>query len=264
VTILAPTFYVFQMEKSRWIRGFALIALALELAALVMTHNRTGLLGILLVVALLIASRMLRITTPVVVLLALFLTLAAIALPRSYVERVLSWKHQRQSASIATRWDLQVNGLGVFLNHWLLGVGQGNFGAAFMQTNSEAAAEAYWLTEVAKTDYHVHEMGAHNMYLEVAIETGVIGLALLLIFLGMGISEARTTVRLAAEAEAPTMANLAKVVEISLIAFCVIALFLHAQEQKIWWILMGVSVAMRRMVPERPEGQAIAAQATPN
>jgi len=251
VAILALNFAILRTETRTSFKLVALIALTVELAALVMTHNRTGFMGMALVLLLLIHLRVLRITAPIAALLSLFVVLSPLVLPRSYMERVFSWRHLQQSASIASRWDLQMNGLDVFRKHWLLGVGQGNFGPAFMATNSETAAEAYWLTEIAGGNFQVHQIGAHNMYLEVAIETGVIGLILLLVFLALGVSDTQAVAGAAAERNASEMLNLARAVQISLIAFCAIALFLHAQEQKIWWILMGLAVAMRQMMPEQ-------------
>lgn len=261
VTILALDFYVLRPEEPKRLKAFVLVVLAFELAALVMTHNRTGLVGMVVVFVLLVGRKVLRITTPRVVLLSFLLVLSVMALPRSYRERVFSVEHYKRSASILTRWDLQVNGLRIFLDHWLLGVGQGHFGPALMKTNSDSASDAYWLTEVAKTDYQVYWMGAHNMYLEVAAETGVIGLCALLVFLALGISDARRVTMLAMHVGMARLSDLAKVVQISLIAFCVVAVFLHAQDQKIWWILMGFSAAMRSMVKRHREDQG---DVTPN
>jgi O-antigen ligase len=256
VAVLALNCAILRTQMRTSLKLVTLIALAAELAALVMTHNRTGFLGIALVLLLLVRRRMLRITAPVAALLFLFAVLSPLLLPRSYLERVFSWRHLQQSASIASRWDLQRNGLGIFRKHCLLGVGQGNFGPVFMKTNSETAAEAYWLSEIAGGNFQVHQIGAHNMYLEVAVETGVVGLILLLVFLGLGVSDTRAVAGAAAQQNASEMLNLARAVQISLVAFCTIALFLHAQEQKIWWILLGLSAAMRHMTAERQQRQA--------
>ena len=262
VAVIALNLYVLRSEKRPSLRIAAFIVLAAELAALVMTHNRSGLLGLVLVLGLLVYRRIIRISAPVLLLALLLLVVSPFVLPGSYRERVLSWGHQRQSQSIAARWDLQVNGLGLFRNHWLLGVGQGNFGPAFMGTNSESAAEVYWLTEVAETNYQIGWMGAHNMYLEVGIETGAIGLLLLLAFLAGGIRAAHATAVRAAEQKLSPLAELAQALYVSLVGFCGVALFLHAQEQKIWWILLGMSAAAANIVtrdcpePERCGGPA--------
>jgi putative inorganic carbon (HCO3(-)) transporter len=250
VAVLALNLSVFRSEDRVPLKLAALIVLGIELAALVMTHNRSGLVGLLLVLVLLIQRKIVRINTPVIVGASLLLVFSFFLLPRSYRERVFSWRHQRQSPSIAARWDLQVNGLRLFRNHWPLGVGQGNFGLAFMATNSESAAEVYWLTEVADTDYQVHWMGAHNMYLEVGIETGVIGLGLLLLFLVGSVRASRATAARAAQQGLSSVAELAQALYVSLAGFCCVALFLHAQEQKIWWILLGMSAAATTLVRE--------------
>ncbi|MBN2132825.1 MAG: O-antigen ligase family protein [Sedimentisphaerales bacterium] len=255
VAVLALNCAILRTQTRASLKLAALIALAVELAALVMTHNRTGFMGMALVLLLLIRWRLLRLTAPLVALLSVVLALSPLVLPRSYLERVFSWRHLQQSASIASRWDLQRNGLGIFRKHWLLGVGQGNFGPVFMETNSETAAEAYWLTEIAGGSFQVHQIGAHNMYLEVAVETGVIGLILLLVFLGLGVSDTQAVAAAAAEQNDFEMRDLARAVQISLIAFCMIALFLHAQEQKIWWILAGLAAAMRQMTAEQQQKQ---------
>jgi len=261
VSILAFNVYVAKSDAKISIKLFALIALSLELLALVLTHDRIGFIGMVTVFLLLLAKKVLEITPLRIVASLLIVGIFVIAVPKTYRERVLSIEHYKQSASIWARWELQTAGFNIFLDNWLFGVGQGNFGPVFMKTNTDVAADAHWLIESAKSNYQDYWMGAHNMYLEVAVETGIIGLFTLLLFLATGILDTRRTANLLSIADCrlsienckSQIANeldLARVLQTCLIAFCITAVFLHAQDQKIWWIVMGLSAAAKKIAVE--------------
>jgi len=273
VSILAFNVYVAKSDAKIPIKLFALIVLSFELLALVLTHDRIGFIGMATVFCLLLAKKVLEgprsagtQITPFRIAAMLFIVgLFLIAVPQTYRERVLSIKHYKQSASISARWELQTAGFKILLDNWLFGVGQGNFGPVFMKTNTDVAADAYWLIESAKSNYQDYWMGAHNMYLEVAAETGIIGLFTLLLFLATGILDAHRTANLLSIADCrfpivkckSQIANelgLAQVLQICLIAFCIAAVFVHAQDQKIWWIVMGLSAATKKIVVESTGG----------
>ncbi|MFB0523907.1 MAG: O-antigen ligase family protein [Phycisphaerae bacterium] len=248
VSILAFNVYVLKSDVQKPIKLFALMVLSFELLALVLTHDRIGFVGMATVFLLLLAKKVLEITPLRIVAMLFMIGLFVIAVPKTYLERVFSIEHYKQSASISARWELQTAGFDIFLDNWLFGVGQGNFGPVFMKTNTDVAADTHWLIETAKSNYQDYWMGAHNMYLEVAVETGIIGLFTLLLFLATGILDTHRTAELAAKTGKPIELDLAKVLQICLVAFCIAALFLHAQDQKIWWIVMGLLAAAKKIV----------------
>jgi len=256
VSILAFNVYILKSDVKKPIKLFALIVLSFELLALVLTHDRIGFIGMATVFLLLLAKKVIEITPLRIAAILFIVGLFLIAVPETYRERVLSIEHYKQSASISARWELQTAGFNIFLDNWLFGVGQGNFGPVFMNTNTDVAADTHWLIEAAKSNYQDYWMGAHNMYLEVAVETGIIGLFTLLLFLASGILDAHRTAELAAKTGKPIELDLDQVLQICLVAFCIAALFLHAQDQKIWWIVMGLLVATKKIVAQNCEEQS--------
>ena len=256
VSILAFNVYVLKSDVQKPIKLFALIVLSFELLALVLTHDRIGFIGMAAVFLLLLAKKVFEITPLRIVAMLLIVGLFLIVVPETYLERVLSIEHYKQSASISARLELQTAGFNIFLDNWLFGVGQGNFGPVFMKTNTDVAADTHWLIEAAKSNYQDYWMGAHNMYLEVAVEMGIIGLFTLLLFLATGILDAHRTAELAAKTGKPIELDLAQVLQICLVAFCIAALFLHAQDQKIWWIVMGLLSATKKIVAQNWEEQS--------
>src|SRR5581483_9046082 len=71
--------------------------------------------------------------------------------------------------SAAQRLAYWIAGEHMFADHWLLGVGMGNYGAVY--------------PEYALPGWNIELAHAHDYYLNQAVETGVIGLGTYLIFL---------------------------------------------------------------------------------
>ncbi len=76
-----------------------------------------------------------------------------------------------QTFSAAQRLAFWIAGYNMFTDHWLLGVGMGNFGLQY-----PLYALPGWNQELSH---------AHDYYLNQAVETGVVGLASYLVFLGV-------------------------------------------------------------------------------
>jgi O-antigen ligase len=241
VTTLPFNLYIWRHSPSNVVKISVLAVTATELAALVLTFTRMSFLGLLFIVALACYKRLLHLPKllPALVPAAL---IAFLLLPAGYKARVLSPVQLKASDSISSRLVLQKAGLRIFQDNWLLGVGYGNFGVEFNKQNN-------WLTDLSSdlerfgSTFDPNTAGAHNMYLEVAVETGIVGLTLLIIALSMCVKrcgQLETYYRLANLSE---YAALAAVLQISLLAFLFLAVFLHALDQKILAVLMGLSVA---------------------
>ncbi len=251
VTSLPLSFYVFLTSRS-WLRLTTVVVMGMEIVAMVLTHDRMAMLGFVWVVLLCVVTKIIRITPIRTVILMLAGVVFILVAPATYLERVFSPSHYKESSSINTRWELLTGGLSMFANNWVTGVGGGNFGIEFMKHNqdSQAARMVFMLRKQTRTNYSDYSMGAHNMYVEVACETGVIGITVFLMFLIHGL---RNLNRIRKGPVKDKYGEMATMVMISMLGFGALGLLLHAQLQKIMWIVLGLSVAVHRIAENEIE-----------
>jgi O-antigen ligase len=93
---------------------------------------------------------------------------------------------------------------------------------------------------------------AHNTYLGTMAELGVVGLALLLsIYISTGLALRRTANR-AIAAGAPFVGRVAHALILGLVAWAAISIFLSAETARMFWIIVGLAIALPKLIPERP------------
>jgi O-antigen ligase len=100
--------------------------------------------------------------------------------------------------------------------------------------------------------------GPHNMYLQLGAEAGAVGLILMLLFFLMALIHAQRAERTFRELGERQLATLAGAATVSVLSFLFCAVFLHALQQKIWWMVFAIAVAAyfcaARMSAERRNG----------
>jgi len=124
----------------------------------------------------------------------------------------------------------------------LWGVGLSGYGLRIVDGDSEVAHIMRWLVDEMHWDPRI--IGTHNMYLQLASETGLGGLALMLLFFGillryLGQAE-RSYLKLGNEPAATLVMSL----QVSLLSFLLCAIFLHALQQKIWWMMASIAAVV--------------------
>ncbi len=245
IALLPLTCYVFLSSKS-WLKFSALVIMGMEVVAMVLTHDRMAMVGFVWICLLLLMTKMIRITPVRTVALMLGLVAFILLAPATYLERVFSPSHYKDSSSINTRWELLTGGLNMFSQNWMTGVGSGNFGIEFMKNNqdTQAARMVFMLRKNTNTTYSDYSMGAHNMYVEVASETGILGIFVFLAFLIHGLKNMNRVRKGPVKDKYGAMATM---VMISMLGFGCLGLLLHAQLQKIMWIVLGLSVVVHRL-----------------
>ena len=131
-----------------------------------------------------------------------------------------------------------------------LGIGYG----AFVRTSVD---RIYSTPGSSIENFNVHPEEVHNVFLGTATELGIPGLT---IFLGLLFSTGlalRRTAKRAREAGAHYLSSVANALIVGLVGWCVGSMFIETETSRPIWIVIGMSLALPKLIPEReaPEPQ---------
>ena len=122
----------------------------------------------------------------------------------------------------------------MFLDYPVLGVGPGNYPGRYLEYSPAIGL-----------DPRPVERPPHNLLLEALAETGIMGTLALMAVLGLALKGAWT----ARGALAGRDGVLAEGVFVALVGFLVSGLFLHASTPRYLWVVVGLALATRALVP---------------
>ena len=240
--ILPLNAYWFSLAKTSRMKLFIGFVIFIEVAALVLTFTRTGLVIGCVVGLLVLLRKMAKINTLRVFSGLAVLVIAFSMLPGAYKERVLNPQQYTQSKSVMSRIDLQEAAARYFIENPVFGLGQGGFGLEFIYERNETAGIMKFMVE--QGNGQAIFIGTHNMFLQLGADSGVIGLVHFLAFFYVTVKRL-----LAAEKRFRTEGNLqaerlAGALVISLVGFVLCMVFLHALHQEVWWMIAAAAVAL--------------------
>jgi O-antigen ligase len=152
----------------------------------------------------------------------------------SAVERWMTLSQVQSAETWSGRWSSWQGALDVIASHPILGVGAGNFAEAAFQY-SEVVAQ----NSIEKGDY---ASWAHNIYLSVASQVGLVGLIL---FLGVLFFLFKTAVPIAQRS------SLGTGILVALIVFMIAGLTLPWDNNKMVYILIGSVLALQLHYSDR-------------
>jgi O-antigen ligase len=229
--LIAISAYNFGVEKNKVLKVVSVVICLVFLGGLAVTQSRGGFVGLagMLFIAFFTARK--KFAALIIILVASVLIISF--MPEHFWDRFAETKleattpEESQSATIGStvrRYYLAKAAWEMFLKNPIFGVGLGNF---------------YWECPLY---YPLYPGRAHNMYLEILAEMGITGFIL---FMGMLVSFFRCLKRLG-KAEFPYNLR-AKSFFVGHMGFFIAALFLHAQQEKGFWLIMFMAVAMERM-----------------
>lgn len=229
-----------QHERSIFWRLFAACALTLCLLSIAFTFSRGTALGTGIVLLLMIIRNPPR---PAVIATIIGAGIATmVLLMPQYLERmytmVLTALHigndisAIQDTAIEGRLGEMRVALGVFLDHPLLGVGNGNYEHYFQQ---------YSLA------FHLPQRGedraAHSLYMELAAERGVVGLTAYFVLIWYIVRTIMSSLRELRAAASPYV-DMAAAYGFSLLGYLVTSTFLHDRGARFFWVLMGICLSL--------------------
>jgi O-Antigen ligase len=128
------------------------------------------------------------------------------------------------------------------------GIGYGGFGSISQELLYDTPGVDLDVQQIRQEgDYFV----AHNTYLGTVAELGLIGLLLYLgVMVATGFSLWRTA-RRAAAAGAPFIGRVAHALLLGLASWAVTSFFLSGETARMFWIIVGLSLALPRLIPNR-------------
>ncbi|MEJ5999083.1 O-antigen ligase family protein [Paucibacter soli] len=251
VTALPLCLYWFIAFRAWWVRLAAVAMALLQAVGVLLSYTRTPLIGLAGALLFLLWKRRLPLL-PVLVLGTVLGLSAPLWLPDGLLDRFFSEKYLREGSTPMRR---EIFGMAVQLIEMrpLLGHGYQQFGPQFIQ-HSKTEMGLEWERRDEEGSEPAHLLRAHNLYLDVWVMHGLIGLLPLLIFYALLLRELGQVVA----SGPPPEAELALALMACLISFYLCGLGGHSQELKIFWVMAGLAAALRRVA----YGGAVESQST--
>lgn len=224
-------------------RILALWALVVCSLSIVFTYSRGAFVALVAMLAFLLIVRRPRLRG--VLIAAGVAALLMPLVPSSYVHRMATLVGAIrqpeetigvQDASLRGRLSENLAAGQMFLDHPLIGVGLGNYPVRYQDYSQQLML-----------DSRSTERSPHSLYLEIAAETGIVGLLALGIILWVPIRcilDARRSLRDPKLAEIRGMAD---AIAIGLLGYLVGSFFLHATHMRYFWLLAGIALALPRV-----------------
>jgi hypothetical protein len=247
MVVLVPIALLQLWGKTRWrVRIPALLALASILCGVVLSYSRGAIVAICALVAALIGFRYLRLRHVIPVMLAMIM-IVAIADPM-VIRRVytIAGESNPRAAdrSVIGRKTYQAGAWHIFLDHPLLGAGFGQ-SPSYIPRYGRMYGSMLGPKNAA----------AHNMYLQILAETGLLGCAAFLLLLRAVVKPMLALRRYWAQRR-PEYAHTLTSLMLGVLLFLVTSIFLHLSFTRYYCLLLGLCGAATAIYTPRAEPPA--------
>lgn len=240
-TALPLCVYWFRAYPGLWIRAGVLLMAAMQGMGIVFSYTRTPLIGLAGATVFLLWKRKLPLA-PMMIAAAIGAVSAPAWLPDGFLERFISEKYLSEG-STPMRKEIYSMAVDLIIDRPLLGHGYEQFGPEFIK-RSKTEMGLEWARRDETGQEPAYLLRAHNLYLDVWVQHGIVGLALLLTAYGLLLKELAEVARIAPSRDA----EMAVGIMAALLSFYLCGLGGHSQELKIFWLLAGLAAALRRVV----------------
>jgi putative inorganic carbon (hco3(-)) transporter len=238
VVIVPLAFHFMLSEKKLILRLLAAWSLAVCSLSIIFTFSRGGAVALGAVLVCLLIYRKLR---PLeLILIALLIIGMAAFLPDQYSARLLTIAQigtgqtdVREEVSLRGRLSELLVSWQMFNDHPLIGVGVGNYPQYYQSYSRQVGL-----------DPRTENREPHNLFLEVAAETGIIGLSiffLVLYFSFRGIRQAWLTFK---KTGINPYADMVAFYGIAFAGYLTAALFIHGAYPRYLWLLVGLALSL--------------------
>lgn len=242
ILLLPINAFWFYTTHRLWARVLIVACAVLQVSALVLTFARTGFIIGAGVMLMLVMTRMVRITPLRIFALLMVAVIGFMMLPPAYIERVFSPRMYVESESVRARWALQSSAATYAAENPIFGLGTGGFGLRFIHEGNETAQQMRYVVEFQ--NWQAVFIGTHNMFLQILADTGVIGFLFFAYFYYLMYRELYKARRHYDDVGDPLGHVIVTTLFISLSAFLLCAVFLHALHQPIWWMIAAAALAI--------------------
>ena len=242
------------IERAAYAMAAAVIALGI-----LFTYSRGAMLTLVALGFLLVMLRRVRLNWVTVVLIVAGV---AALIPTTVGKRFLTIEELITSgpemsahvdASADKRRHLLIVGWNIFADHPLTGVGAGNFGSHYVRYANVVGLNAIDFTPAGLRQY------PHNLYLEMATETGLLGLSAFLGAMAVALITLYRSRRVLLDRGEHARAALVASLALSIAGYLVSSLFLHSGYPRYLWLMVGLGIAAIRLTNEaRPAGDDVA------
>jgi O-antigen ligase len=232
--LLPVVWYLFKHNSKPVVRIFLAAAGLIFLYSLVLTGARSGIL-IALVLMVLIALRE-KHAVLYLTCVSLIIIVTLLIMPVSVQSRLGLTAETDKAAQASTerRSTYTPYAIQLFLENPVIGTGLGGFAQSYSQSEYRFLRGEQDVRRVA-----------HNMYLEFAVGTGLLGL---MPFLMLLVSAMLGLQRAIGEAPSALYRNMAQTIQASLLAFLLVGLFSSSQYDKPLWLLIGLAVVVPLLI----------------
>jgi O-antigen ligase len=239
-------------ERHPLLRLLAGWALAVCLLSILFTFSRGAFLGLIVIAALSLWYYRIRFVPLVItILLASFLFQFV---PEQYSARIqtvtslipgLGQQDARNEISFRGRISEMQAGWLMFNEYPLLGVGLNNYAVHYQKYSRQLGI-----------DSRLEDRAAHNLFLEVAAETGLVGLTIFGTMLGLTFHGLVKAYKRFDQMGLDDEAYMIRAFMIGFIGYLAASFFLHAAYPRYFWLLLGISLAISQIT--RPMNKTMA------
>lgn len=239
-------------EKSWTLRLLSLWCLVVCVLSIIFTFSRGGFLALCLVGLFIMIHQSAR---PRRILLAVaLLALLLPVLPANYTERLVTTldlfsgdsNDARNETSFRGRTSEVVVAWRIFTDHPIWGVGLKNYKYYYQ----DYAQPLGW-------DKRREERSAHNLFLEIAAETGLVGLAAFGAIVGNAFYGLRRAGRSLTQQGRYNEAGIAWALAVGLAGYLASSFFLHGAYPRYFWLLIGIALALPQIVALSSETKTV-------
>jgi O-antigen ligase len=247
--VLVPLALERMLNERGWmLRLLAAWALLASILTVIFTFSRGGFIALAVVlVAMLIMIP--RRTAYLPFLLIAGVVLLAV-LPSGYGERIFTLQDvlaagdtglRTEDYALRGRVSENLTAWMMFREHPILGVGWSNFPLLYQEY-----AQRIGLAPEAE------ERAAHNLYLEVAAESGLVGLAVFGVLLWVLARSVLMAYRKFTQKGLALYASLSAALGVALLGYLTAAIFIHGAYPRYFWLLVGVILALPQVARNVP------------